>query len=160
MLSLNHFTHQVLFHCYRLELFLRWLESSESVARTKFPSRTLSVTESTRGLTHTHKKTQSLMSVHCSNSCGHLKSVSEYAHLPGSSKYMETGRPVDSANTNIPWRRDEDKSVGGSPLMCKSMHNPSKDFPPSLDIFPIHSLLTNPPILLPFYPYLCLPSHP
>lgn len=26
------------------------------------------------------------------------------AHLPGSSKYTETGRPVDSANTNKPWK--------------------------------------------------------
>lgn len=31
--------------------------------------------------------------------------VSVSAHLPGSSKYIEIGRPVDSANTNRPWRR-------------------------------------------------------
>lgn len=41
---------------YPLLLFLRRLGSSERVASTKFPSRTLSVTESTTGLSH--KQTQ------------------------------------------------------------------------------------------------------
>ncbi len=38
-------------------------------------------------------------------------SVCEYAYLPGSSKYIEIGRPVDSANANKPWRTDDKKSL-------------------------------------------------
>lgn len=85
---------------YPLFLFWRsWL--SESVASTKFPSRTLSVTESTTGLTHKIRrsvaKSGTIILI-----CEH--SENKHAHLPGSSKYIDTGRPVDSANNSKPWR--------------------------------------------------------
>ena len=40
---------------YRVVLSRQWLTSSERVARTKLPSRTLSVTEKTTGLINTTK---------------------------------------------------------------------------------------------------------
>lgn len=94
-------------------LFLFWrLWSSESVARTKFPSRTLSVTESITGLKRTHKTHGSVAeSGTIILSC--VPSAKKYTHLPGSSRYIDTGRPVDSANNSKPWsREDNDLSQG------------------------------------------------
>lgn len=51
------------------------------------------------------------MSVHCGNTSDQ-QTVDEYTYLPGSSKYIEMGRPVDSANTNKPWRRNDRNSLG------------------------------------------------
>lgn len=52
-------------------------------------------------------------------------SVCEYAYLPGSSKYIEIGRPVDSANTNKPWEMTKNRMSQSIQEILPFLVNPS-----------------------------------